>query len=59
MSAVTIVVLAVVVIWLVGMLLAGIRRSGTARAQARDDESATHRSHAEQSRTDAALKNQS
>jgi hypothetical protein len=58
MSAVAIVVLAVVVIWLVGMLLSGILRSKEARATARHDDAVTHRSHAERSRTEAALKNQ-
>ena len=59
MSAVAIVVLAVVVIWLVGMLVAGVRTSRRARARARLGESQRHRSHAEQSRTEAALKNPS
>ena len=59
MSAIAIVVLAVVAIWLVGMLLAGIRRSGQARTQAGFAGTPPHRSHAEQSRTEASLRNDS
>jgi FtsZ-interacting cell division protein ZipA len=56
MSAIAIIVLAVVAIWLVGMLVAGVRTSRRARARAHLGESSRHRSHAEQSRTEAAVR---
>jgi hypothetical protein len=56
MSAIAIVVLAVVAIWLVGMLVAGILRSGKARAAAPHDDPGLHRSRAEESRTEAAVR---
>jgi FtsZ-interacting cell division protein ZipA len=56
MSAVAIVVLAVVALWLIGMLVAGVRTSRRARARAHSAEPLGHRSHAERSRTEAAVR---
>jgi hypothetical protein len=58
MSVLAIVVLAFVGIWLVGMLLAAVRRSRRARAASLRDQP-RHRSRAEESRTAAAVRNES